>query len=212
MITIDVLIKILPIFLAIIPFFVWLDKAKRFSHKRKFYLNRLEAVKEYLDNYYNSDKDKFEKDCAAQALVCSEKTSHLEVDYVIKEFPQRFFLVIKKLITARHFIKTSIEDNQIFLTAPSSKKNYKNKRLILIGAYLSSIVIIPINKILVFIIKKWNWFTPFEVDGWLIVVGEFGTLIIGTGIAIISGLLFVGIDAAIEIYDDLKVKYIPKNQ
>lgn len=212
MITIDVLIKILPIFLAIIPFFVWLDKAKRFSHKRKFYLNRLEAVKEYLDNYYDSDKEKIEKDCAAQALVCSEKTSHLEVDYVIKEFPQRFFLMIKKLITARHFIKASFEDSQIILTAQSSKKKYKNKRLILIGAYLSSIVIIPLNDILFFIINKCGWFTPFEVDAWLLVFGGICTLIIGTVIAIFSGLLFVGIDAAIEIYDDLKVKHIPKKQ
>ncbi len=56
MITIDLLIKILPVFLAVVPFLVWLDKSKRFMHRRKFYLNRLEAVKQYLDNYYNSDK------------------------------------------------------------------------------------------------------------------------------------------------------------
>ena len=67
----DLLIKILPIFLAFVPFFVWLDKSKRFTHRRKFYLNRLEVVKEYLDNYYNSDTEKIEKDSAAQALVCS---------------------------------------------------------------------------------------------------------------------------------------------
>ena len=208
----DLAVKCLPVFLALVPFFVWLDKSKRFSHRRKFYLNRLEAIKEYLDNYYDSDKEKIEKDCAAQALVCSEKTSHLEVDYVMKEFPQRFFLMIKKLITARHFIKASFEDSQISLTAQSSKKSYKNKRLILVGAYLSSIFIIPLNDILVFIINRYSLFTPFEVDDWLLVVGGVSTLIIGTVIAVFSGLLFVGIDAAIEIYDDLKVKHIPKNQ
>ena len=138
MITIDLLIKILPVFLAVVPFLVWLDKAKRFMHRRKFYLNRLEAVKEYLDNYYNSDKNKLEKDCAAQALVCSEKIGHLEVDYVIKEFPQRFFIIIKKLITARHFIKALIENDKIILVAHSSKENYKKKRMILVGMYLSS--------------------------------------------------------------------------
>jgi len=209
-VNLDILIKITTVLVALVPFIVWLDKGKRFTHRRKFYLNRLEAVKEYLDNYYNSDKDKFEKDCAAQALVCSEKTSHLEVDYVIKEFPQRFFLMIKKLITARHFIKTSIEDNQIFLTASSSKKSYKNKRLILVGTYLSSIFIIPLNDILVFIINKCGWFTPFKVDAWLLVFGGICTLIIGTVIAVFSGLLFNGIDAAIEIYDDLKVRHVPK--
>ena len=207
---IDVIVKILPIFFAVVPFFVWLDKSKRFTHRRKFYLNRLEAVKEYLDNYYNSDKAKLEKDCAAQALVCSEKTSHLEVDYVIQEFPQRFFMMIRKLITARHFIDIVNVDDKIMLTAQSSKKSYKNKRLILVGAYLSSIFIIPLNDILVFIINKYSWFTPFEVDDWLLVVGGVSTLIIGTVIAIFSGLLFHGVDAAIEIYDDLKVRHVPK--
>lgn len=212
MITIDLLIKILPVFLAIVPFLVWLDKAKRFTHRRKFYLNRLEAVKEYLDNYYNSDKNKLEKDCAAQALVCSEKIGHLEVDYVIKEFPQRFFIIAKKLITARHFIKAFIADDKIILVAHSSKENYKKKRMILVGMYLSSIIIIPLNNILVFLIKKIGWFPLFDVSEWVVVAGGFCTLVIGTIIAIISGLLFRTIDAAIEIYDDLKVECIPKKQ
>lgn len=57
----DQIIKISTVLVALIPFFVWLDRAKRFTHRRKFYLNRLEAVKHYLDNYYNSDKNKLEK-------------------------------------------------------------------------------------------------------------------------------------------------------
>lgn len=209
MITIDVLIKILPIFLAIVPFFVWLDKAKRFTHRRKFYLNRLDAVKEYLDNYYDSDKEKLEKDCAAQALVCSEKISHLEVDYVIKEFPQRFFIMIKKLVTARHFIETKCIDDKVILTAKSSKNSYKKKRVVLACFYSSSIIIIPLNDILVFIIKKLEWFSPIAVDQWLLLLGGIATLIGGAFIALISGILFNGVDAAIEIYDDLKVKQIP---
>ena len=67
----DLIIKALPIFLAIVPLFVWLDKAKRFTHRRKVYLERLTAVTEYIENYYGKDKEKIEKDCAAQALVCS---------------------------------------------------------------------------------------------------------------------------------------------
>ena len=205
----DLLIKILPIFLALVPFFVWLDKSKRFSHRRKFYLNRLDAVKEYLDNYYGSDKEKIEKDCAAQALVSSEKTSHLEVDYVIKEFPQRFFIMIKKLITARHFINTVCIDDKIMLTARSSKKGYKKKRVILACFYFSSTVIIPLNDISVFIIKKLGWFSPISVDQSILLFGAVITLITGTLIALISGVIFYEINAAIEIYDDLKVKHIP---
>jgi len=207
----DLAVKCLPVFLALVPFFVWLDKSKRFSHRRKFYLNRLEAIKEYLDNYYESDKEKIEKDCAAQALVCSEKTSHLEVDYVIKEFPQRFFIMIKKLITARHFIDTVNVDDKIMLTAKSSKNSYKKKRILLVGTYFSSIIIIPLNDILVFIIKKLGWFSPIAVDQWLLLLGGAATLIGGAFIALISGILFNGIDAAIEIYDDLKVRHVPRN-
>lgn len=80
----------------------------------------------------------------------------------------------------------------------------------LVLAYLSSIFIIPLNDILVFIINKYGWFTPFEVDDWLLIFGGICTLIIGTVIAVFSGLLFHGIDAAIEIYDDLKVRHVPK--
>ncbi|WP_446323661.1 hypothetical protein [Acinetobacter sp. 1207_04] len=130
---------------------------------------------------------------------------------MIKEFPQRFFLMIKKLITARHFIDTVFVDDKIMLTAKSLKKSYKKKRFLLACSYFSSIIIIPLNEILVFIINKYSWFTPFVVEDWLLVVGVASTLIFGTGIAIISGLLFVGIDAAIEIYDDLKVIYVPRN-
>ena len=38
------------------------------------------VITEYIDNYYEQDKEKTVKDCAAQALVCSEKVSHLEVN------------------------------------------------------------------------------------------------------------------------------------
>lgn len=205
----DLLIKILPIFLALVPFFVWLDKSKRFTHRRKFYLNRLDAIKEYIDNYYDTDKEKIEKDCAAQALVCSEKISHLEVDYLIKEFPQHFFIMIKKLITARHFIDTEYVDDQIMLTAKSSKKSYKKKRFLLACIYLSSFIIIFLNNISVFIIKKLEWFSPIVVDQWLLLLGEAITLICGAFIALISGIIFYELDAAIEIYDDLKVKHNP---
>ncbi len=37
---IDLLLKLLPIFVAIGPLFVWLDKAQRFSHRRKFYAKK----------------------------------------------------------------------------------------------------------------------------------------------------------------------------
>jgi hypothetical protein len=90
LIMIDILLKLLPIFVAIGPLFVWLDKAQRFSHRRKFYAKRIEEVKVYIDKYYKKSSE-IEKDCAAQLLVGSEKVGHLEVDYVIEHYPQRFF-------------------------------------------------------------------------------------------------------------------------
>lgn len=190
-----------------------MDRSKRFSHRRKFYLNRLEAIKEYLNSYYNSNKEKIEKDCAAQALVCSEKISHLEVDYVIKVFPQRFFIMIKALIRARHFIRAfKVDDGNIILVAESSKESYKKKRLLLVGFYSSSIFIITLNDILLYIIKKLGWFSPILVDKLLLLIGGGITLLVGCLVALFSGLLFVGVDAAIEIYDDLNVKYFPKKK
>lgn len=206
----DLIIKALPIFLAIVPLFVWLDKAKRFTHRRKFYLERLMAVTEYIDHYYEKDKEKLEKDCAAQALVCSEKVSHLEVDYVIKEYPQRFFIMIKKLITARHMVDTTLDDGKIALTAKSSKQTYKKKRLVLVGCYLLSIIIVELNNLLIFLMNQLSLAT-FQVDDWVLLIETLVLLVIGIFVAIISGLLFLSVDALIEIYDDLKVQHAPRN-
>lgn len=206
----DLIIKALPVFLAIVPFFVWLDKTKRFIHRRKFYLERLTAVTEYIDNYYEQDKQKIEKDCAAQALVCSEKVSHLEVDYVIKEYPQRFFIMIKKLIAARHMVDTTINNGKIILTANFSKQSYQKRRWILAGCYFLSIIIVESNNLLVFSMNQLGLST-FQVDAWILLIGTVATLIVGILIAFISGILFLSVDALIEIYDDLKVQQISKN-
>ena len=205
----DLIIKALPIFLAVVPLFVWLDKAKRFTHRRKFYLERLIAVTEYIDHYYEQDKEKIEKDCAAQALVCSEKVSHLEVDYVIKEYPQRFFIMTNKLIAARHMVDTNFNNGEIILTANSSKQSYKKKRWILAGCYFLSIIIIQSNNLLVFLMDQLG-LKAFQVDAWILLMGTVITLIIGIFVAVISGLLFVSVDALIEIYDDLRVQHVPR--
>ncbi|NNP67669.1 hypothetical protein [Acinetobacter sp. Ac_5812] len=197
----DLIIKALPVFLAVVPLFVWLDKAKRFTHRRKFYLERLTAVTEYIDHYYEQDKEKVEKDCAAQALVCSEKVSHLEVDYVLKEYPQRFFIMIKKLITARHMVDTTLDDGKITLTTKFSKKNCRKKRWILAGYYLLSMVIVESNDLLVFLINHLGLKT-FQVDTWILLTGTAVTVVVGVFIAFISGMLFLSVDALIEIYDD----------
>lgn len=206
----DLIIKALPIFLAIVPLFVWLDKAKRFTHRRKFYLERLTAVTEYIENYYGKDKEKIEKDCAAQALVCSEKVSYLEVDYVIKEYPQRFFIMIKKLITAHHMVDTTLDDGKIALTAKSSKQSYRKKRWVLVGCYFSSMIIIESNNLLVFLMNKLGLVT-LQVDAWVLLAGTIVSLVIGIFVALISGLLFLSVDALIEIYDDLKVQHVPRD-
>ncbi len=168
------------------------------------------AVTEYIDHYYEQDKEKIEKDCAAQALVCSEKVSHLEVDYVIKEYPQRFFIMIKKLITARHMVDTTLDDGKIALTVKSSKQSYKKKRWVLAGCYLVAMVIIESNNVLVFLMNQLGLAT-FQVDAWVLLIGTVITVVIGMFVAIISGLLFLSVDALIEIYDDLKVQHVPRD-
>ncbi|EHU1601904.1 hypothetical protein ACIN5162_1044 [Acinetobacter baumannii OIFC0162] len=203
---IDNIIKCLPIFLAIVPFFVWIDKSKRFSHRRKFYLNRLEAISVYIENYYNNkDISKVEKDCAAQALACSDKIGHLEVDYVIETCPHKFFFIIKKLTRIKFLIDTVVKEEKIFLSTRSSKNNYKKKRIILFFSYISSIFIISINHIFVFLIDWLGVFKPFYVESWVLNLGLLILIFIGGSVAIISGILFFSIDILIEIYDDLKL-------
>ncbi|MEQ1283727.1 hypothetical protein ABLT82_08480 [Acinetobacter pittii] len=110
---VDLILKLLPILVALGPLFVWLDKTQRFSHRRKFYAKRIEEVKAYISKYYKKDVQQIEKDCAAQLLVGSEKVGHLEVDYVIENYPRRFFSVIEEVITARKFIKIEVTDEPV---------------------------------------------------------------------------------------------------
>ena len=58
---IDILLKLLPVIVAISPIFVWLDKSKRFSHRRKFYAKRIEEVKAYTHKYYKKEIQEIRK-------------------------------------------------------------------------------------------------------------------------------------------------------
>ncbi|GAB02529.1 MULTISPECIES: hypothetical protein [Acinetobacter] len=136
--------------------------------------------------------------------------SYLEVDYVIKEYPKRFFFMIKKLITARHMVDTTLDDGKIALTAKSSKQSYKKKRWVLVGCYFSSMIIIESNNLLVFLMNKLGLVT-LQVDTWVLLAGTIVSLVIGIFVALISGLLFLSVDALIEIYDDLKVQHVPRD-
>ena len=51
----------------------------------------------------------------------------------------------------------------------------------------------------------------FQVDDWVLLIETLVLLVIGIFVAIISGLLFLSVDALIEIYDDLKVQHVPRN-
>ena len=134
---IDLMLKLLPIFLAIGPLFVWLDKSQRFSHRRKFYAKRIDEVKTYVNKYYKKEASEIEKDCAAQLLVGSEKVGHLEVDYIIEYYPQRFFSVVEDVITARHFIKIKIIDGQPTFITHYTKEQLVRINIILAFLYLA---------------------------------------------------------------------------
>lgn len=96
------------------------------------------------------------------------------------------------------------------MTAKSSKQTYKKKRLVLVGCYLLSIIIVELNNLLVFLMNQLGLAT-FQVDDWVLLIETLVLLVIGIFVAIISGLLFLSVDALIEIYDDLKVQHVPRN-
>ncbi|MBD3843501.1 MAG: hypothetical protein IE909_16790, partial [Campylobacterales bacterium] len=114
------------------------------------------------------------------------------------------------LVTARHMVDTTLDDGKIALTAKSSKQSYKKKRWVLVGCYFSSMIIIESNNLLVFLMNKLGLVT-LQVDAWVLLAGTIVSLVIGIFVALISGLLFLSVDALIEIYDDLKVQHVPRD-
>lgn len=205
----DLLVKYLPLLVFIVPLIAWLDKAKRFSHRRKFYVERLEAAQTYIDKYHNKSLSDFEKDCAAQALVGSEKIDHKRVDYVIEHCPQRFFFMTKKLVTAYYLIDVKEENGKTILSTPSTKARRQKIRIILVFIYCSSALVLYSNNIAVYLINKTGFLHPIPVSGFIYLLGVLVTLILGIGIAVLSGLLYSGVDAALEIHDDLNIQHRP---
>lgn len=64
------------------------------------------------------------------------------MDYVIKEYPQRFFIMIRKLIAARYMVDITL------MTAKSSKKSCQKKRFFHVGCYFLSMIIIQSNNLI----------------------------------------------------------------
>lgn len=71
-------------------------------------------------------------------------------------------------------------------------------------------IIIESNNLLVFLMNQLGLVT-FQVDAWVLLIGALISLVVGMFVAIISGLLFLSVDALIEIYDDLKVQHVPRD-
>lgn len=209
---IDFLLKLLPIFVAIGPLFIWLDKSQRFSHRRKFYAKRIEEVKAYIDKYYKKEVPEIEKDCAAQLLVGSEKVGHLEVDYVIEHYPQRFFLIIEDVITARKFIKIDIVDEKATFVTFYTKKELVKINIILAVMYFLSLGILYINDLLVLVLKWLPFVDPINVSSSIYFLGFIFSL--SFFIMVISSiwLYFWSADATLNIYNKLNIKYIPRSE
>lgn len=201
----DFILKCLPLLVFVVPLLTWLDKAKRFSHRRKYYTDRLEAVKTYLAETRRTDTTVFEKNCAAQALAASEKISYPEVEYLFKHHPERFFILVRKLLWARQFIEAKEINGEVKMTSASRKQRLTKVRNLMIGTYLSSIIVLKLNNIAVFLIGLTGIFHPFTVESWVIVLGQIICMFLGIMLATGSGILYLQVDAAIEIYDELNV-------
>lgn len=209
---IDFLLKLLPVFVAIGPLFIWLDKSQRFSHRRKFYAKRIEEVKTYIDKYYKKEVPEIEKDCAAQLLVGSEKVGHLEVDFVIEHYPQRFFLIIEDVITARKFIKIDMVDEKAKFVTFYTKNELAKINIILAVMYFLSLGILYINDLLVLVLKWLPFVDPINVSSSIYFLGFIFSL--SFFIMVISSiwLYFWSADATLNIYDKLNIKYISRSE
>lgn len=209
----DNLAKFLSVITAIIPILHLLDRAKRFAHRRKFYKERLRAIKEYQNESNREDATQAAKNCSAHVLACSDKVGAMEVDYLINNFPENFFYKLDYLIEAKSLIKFRKRDNDNFdWVCYQDKKGLNFLTIIYVSIYFSTIFILYINEIIIFSLGYLFNFTPFYVSSLTYIVIKISLIIIVIAIAFIILSLLKSIDAAKFIYDDLKVKYVPKEK
>ncbi|WP_375037056.1 hypothetical protein [Acinetobacter sp. RW6] len=207
---IDSILKLLPFFLAIAPLFVWLDKSKRFTHRRKFFSKRVEEIKNYVNKYYQKELSEIEKDCAAQLLVGSDKVGHYEVDYIIEHYPQRFFTVIEEVITARKFIRVELIEDTPNLVTNFTKKQLIKINVILAIMYFLSLGILYINDVFVYILTWLPYVNPIQVDATVYSIGFLFLLALFIICISVIWFFFWSADSALKIYEKLNVKYISK--
>lgn len=205
----DSILKYLPLLIFIVPLLSWLDKAKRFAHRRKYFVDLLEAAKTYLAEINRPDITDFEKECSAQALASSEKVGFKEVDYLIKHHPSRFFILVRKLVLAKRIIKVKEVSGELKVTSTFSRHRLIKILWLMVAVYLSSMLVIKFNYILVLLIDQTDFLHPFIVEGWVILSGDIISILLGILLAIVSGALYLEVEAAIEVYDELDVVKVP---
>lgn len=207
---IDLILKLLPVLVAIGPLFVWLDKSKRFSHRRKFYAKRIEEVKAYITKYYKKDVQQIEKDCAAQLLVGSEQVGHIEVDYVIEKYPQRFFSVIEDVITAKKFVKIEIIDEKPTFFTHYTKPQLIKVLIVLAIMYFLSLGILYVNDLLVKLLDWLPFVNPISVNPTIYFMGFIFSLSLFILSISVIWIFFWSADATLRIYDKLNLQYQPE--
>jgi len=202
--------KVLAIITTVIPILHLLDRAKRFSHRRNFYKERLRAIQYYQDEVKKDGVTQIEKDCAAQFLACSTKVGSQEVDYLITKFPESFFEKLDLLIKAKTVIRyKKIDSNSFEWTSKRDKKQIWYFILKMIFYYFCTVVILYINEILIFLCGFFKFFSPFFVSNTTYIIIKISLILIALFVAFITLSLFKSADAAQEIYDDLNIKYVP---
>lgn len=207
---IDILLKLLPLIVAIGPLFVWLDKSKRFSHRRKFYAKRIEEMKAYTHKYYKKEVQQIEKDCAAQLLVGSEKVGHVEVDYVIENYPQRFYSVIEDVIIARQFLKVKVINEKTIFVTQYTKQQLIKMVIVLAILYFLSLGILYLNDLVVILLDWLPFVSPIIVDPTIYFIGFiFSLSLFALSISTIW-IFFWSADATLRIYDKLNLQYQPE--
>lgn len=199
--------KLLAIITAIIPILHLLDRAKRFSHRRNFYKERLKAIQHYQDEVNKENVTLIEKNCASQYLASSSKVGAMEVDYLLNKFPESFFEKLELLIKAKNLIKFKKLSDGSFIWI--SKRNKKELRIFILYAfcfYFSSILVLYFNEILIYFLSFFECFSPIEVSKLNYFFIKAFLIVLSFFIAFISFTFFNSADAALEIYDDIEIK------
>lgn len=194
----DLILKYLPLIIFIYPILSWLDSRKRFIHNAKFYSDRAASVKKYEEECSRDDIKDHEKSAFAQALAATDKLGFRDIDIIKLKFPDKFFLMIRKIQKIRNKITIEKLNNKDVFVSRNNLKTLQFRPVWYFFMYFSSVPIFISNNLLIVLFKKLGW-SLVLVDTITYSLAQWGSLVFGIGIAVSAAMKFINNDVLLSL-------------